>query len=94
MTWNCQQIRGLRLRLGWSAAELGHRLGCSAELVLRWESSEELPDAEVFNHLSFLMAYVEQNALRMSQIPLAEMVMERDHLAQITNDMVATIQKN
>lgn len=94
MTWDCQQIRGLRLRLGWSAAELGRRLGCSAELVLRWESSEETPDAEVFNQLSFLVAYVEQNALRLTQIPLAEIVMERDHLAQITNDMVANIHKN
>lgn len=94
MDWDCQQIRGLRLRLGWSAAELSRRLGCSVELVLCWEKSEGRPDAEVFNQLSFLVAYVEQNALLLTQIPLAEAVMEREHLAQITNEMVAHFHKN
>ncbi len=93
MTWDCQQIRSLRLRLGWSAAELGRRLGCSADLVMRWESAKARPDAEVFNQLSFLVAYVEQNALRLTQFPLAEAVMEREHLAQVTNEMVNHLHK-
>jgi transcriptional regulator with XRE-family HTH domain len=89
MTWSPSDIRCLRLRLGWSAAELGRRLGCSAQQVMNWECGDHHPDAEVFNQLSFLGTYVEQNAARTAQIPMAEDVMTREHLAQITNDMVA-----
>lgn len=91
MEWNAQEIRGLRLRLGWSAAELGRRLGVSVVRVMEWEAATSLVDSESINHLCFLRAFVEQNSLRVQQMPLAEVVMNKEQLLQVTHHRLAEL---
>ena len=38
--WTPDKIRSLRLRMGWSAAELARRFGGQADLITRWELGE------------------------------------------------------
>ncbi len=92
MEWTPKAIRQLRLRLGWSAAEFGRRLGCSVDLVHRWENGEMALDPEAANTMHHLFAQVEQTALRTSQLPLAEMVMDREQLSQVTHDFVQRLE--
>jgi DNA-binding transcriptional regulator YiaG len=93
MNWGSTEIRSLRLRLGWSAAELGRRLGCSAETVMNWEGGKLKPGKEAHNQLSFLVTFVEQNAIRVAHEPMAELMLNDGHLAQVTNQMIIDFQK-
>lgn len=88
MSWSPQQIRNLRLRLGWSLAEFGRHLGGSVREVQLWENGELNIQPEKINLLIQLVAQVERNAQRLQQEPMAEMVMERDALAQVTHDHI------
>lgn len=88
MNWTPKAIRELRLRLGWSAAEFGRRMGCSVDLVHRWENGTMELDPEAANQMHHLFAQVEHAAQRISQLPLAEMVMDREQLSQVTHDVV------
>lgn len=88
MNWAPNQIRRLRLRLGWSAAELARRLGCTVDLVISWETGEVEPDPEMHHHLGYLYACVEYNSYRILQVPMAEKIMQESSLAQVTHDTV------
>lgn len=94
MRWGPSEIRELRLRLGWSAAEMARRLGCSVHLVLTWEAGQNRPDVEVHRQFAFLQSWVEENSARITQSPLAEVVLSREHLAQVTNTVVAQFSKD
>lgn len=88
MNWSPQQIRNLRLRLGWSLVEFGRHMGGSVKQVQMWESGEMSLTAEAANRFIQLIAQVERNAERLVHQPVAEMVMERDALAQVTHDHI------
>ncbi|MGE0762544.1 MAG: multiprotein-bridging factor 1 family protein [Bdellovibrionales bacterium] len=89
MKWSPQEIRCLRLQLGWSAADLGRRLGCTTQIVMQWECGDIKPDPEMQNHFHYLSNFVEQNALRLARTPHAEALMNQEQLSQVTHDVVA-----
>ena len=89
MSWNPQQIRTLRLQLGWSAADFGRRMACSVDMVLSWEAGDATPDIEMRNQFIFLANYVEKNARRLAQQPYADELMHKEQLAQVTHDIVS-----
>lgn len=49
--WSAERVRMLRLRLGWSQAELARQLSCHVDLVKSWESEDSNLDAEVTDQL-------------------------------------------
>lgn len=73
---------------------MGRRLGYSAEVIMRWEDGDARPDDQAINQMHHFFSYIEENSQRVAQIPLAEEMMAREHLAQITHDMVARLQKD
>lgn len=81
-------LHRLRLQLGWSAAEMGRRLGHTTEVILKMESGEVSIDPDSVSQLQYLQSFVEQNALRLSQFPLAEDLMQRHHWSQIAHDVL------
>ena len=89
MKWSPQEIRSLRLQLGWSAADFGRRLGCGTQIVMKWENGEIQPDPEMRNQFHYLNNFAEQNALRLARTPHAEALMNQEQLAQVTHDVVA-----
>lgn len=83
MEFSPSDIRNLRLRLGWTAAELGRRMGCTVRLVMDWESGATNPSGDVLNQLRYLHAHTEQIAMHVAQGPLAEVRMTEEKLAQV-----------
>lgn len=91
---NPQDIRNLRLRLGWSMAEMGRRMGCTAEVVLSWEEGRQSPDSDVMNQMVYLDSYTVTYNERVSQTPIAEKMMDEDRLSQLTHrDLINREQK-
>lgn len=78
-------IRHLRQRLGWSMAEMARQMGCTTDLIGRWEAGQIAPESEAVNQLKYLQGYVEQNSERVRQSPEAEDRMETRGLSQLTH---------
>ncbi|MBX3021549.1 MAG: helix-turn-helix domain-containing protein [Bdellovibrionales bacterium] len=85
MSLNAQDIRTLRQRLGWSVAEMARRMGCSTDLVTKWESGALVPEPESLNQLRYLRDHADGNSERTLQKPVAEVRMEAGRLSQLTH---------
>jgi len=48
-------LHALRVRQGWTQAQVAHHLGVSAQLVARWERSERLPSQEQIQALCYAL---------------------------------------
>lgn len=85
MTLSAESIRILRQRLGWSVAEMARQMGCTAELILKWEAGSSLPESEAMNHMCYLQNNLENSSERTLQQPQAETHMESRRLSQLTH---------
>jgi transcriptional regulator with XRE-family HTH domain len=84
VNWNSGNIRNLRRRLGWTAADLARRLAVPLSRVQAWEASLDKPDADSLNQFRYLNNWIDTLSMRMSQMPLAERFMSEKQLGQIT----------
>jgi transcriptional regulator with XRE-family HTH domain len=84
MSFNNQDIRTLRQRLGWSLAEMARQMGCSADLVGKWETGASQPDSDALNQLRYLRNHVETYSEQIRELPLVEKEMESRRVAQLT----------
>ena len=85
MNFDNQEIRNLRQRLGWSQAEMARQMGCSADLIQKWESGVSIPDSDALNQLRYLRNHVEANSEQMAQRPQLEKELESRRVAQLTH---------
>ncbi len=85
MSFNNQDIRTLRQRLGWSVAEMARRMGCSADLIGKWETGASQPDSEALNQLRYLRNHVETYSEQIQQKPQLEKEMESRRVGQLTH---------
>jgi len=90
MTWNSETIRELRLRLGFCASDLARRLQCECSEVSGWEQGVSLPCGFQLHQLELLQKQAEAVADELAETPLAEQILEDDHLGQIPRDEVRT----
>ena len=90
-TWAPEDIKSLRLRMGWSAAEFARFFGSLADLVMRWERGEASPspdDILQFDRLSF---HAESHSQAILREPLAELRLHELGREQIHSDTLADI---
>ncbi|MAF90960.1 MAG: helix-turn-helix transcriptional regulator [Bdellovibrionota bacterium] len=59
MGWSSERIRQLRLKLGWSRAEFGRRLGLNLDGVYKLEDGALLLSAAILDELDKLQESVE-----------------------------------
>ena len=59
MIWSTEHVKSLRLRLGWSRAEFGRRLGLDLERVYKLEEGSLTLDNELLTALDTLSASLE-----------------------------------
>ena len=85
MSFNNHDIRTLRQRLGWSVAEMARRMGCSSELIGKWEAGVSQPDNDALNQLRYLRNYLEAYNDHIQQNPQVEKEMESRRVAQLTH---------
>lgn len=64
---------------------MARRMGCTSELVARWESGEVVPDPEALNQLRYLRNHVESYNDQIAQRPQLEREMESRRVAQLTH---------
>lgn len=83
---NHLEFREVRLRLGWSLAEMARRMGCHQSLILKWESNHKTPDQETIRQYMSLRSHVDEQAERMRQMPLAESFLKGEHRSQCSQE--------
>lgn len=81
--WTKENIRTLRLRLGWSQADLARRLSCSFTDVSTWESGENMPDSHVANELILIAKHADACSDEVLSSPIIESLCDRKALGQI-----------
>ena len=81
--WTKQNIKSLRMRLGWSQADLARRLNCSSADVDLWETGEILPNPRVANELILIAKHADACSDEIHTSPLAESLCDRKALVQI-----------
>lgn len=89
-SWTAEEIKKLRLRLGWSAADFSRRFGCTSDVVLKWERGAQSPSPEDIMQLSRLEFYLESYSEQMARGPVADIALSAMRLNQIyENDVTA-----
>jgi DNA-binding transcriptional regulator YiaG len=81
--WSHKNIRSLRLRLGWSQADLARRLSCTSADVELWEHGEMMPNPRVANELILISKQADACSHEVHSCPIAESVCDRKALGQI-----------
>lgn len=83
---NAGEIKNLRLRLGWTHADLARRVACSADEVKEWEDGLKPPHREALNQLQYLLFKADSLAHDLAAQPQVESTLMSYHLEQISAD--------
>lgn len=83
LRWNKQNVRSLRLRLGWSRSELAHRLHCSPAEVEGWEEGGKKIDNARISDLELILRQAEACSDEVHYTPAAENQCDKRALGQI-----------
>ncbi len=92
--WGAEEIRSLRLRLGWSAADFARRFGCLSQLVSDWERGTQVPTSDDILQLQRLSLYVDSYSEQVQRGPVAEQVLKSGGFEQVHNDLLISYLKN
>lgn len=84
MAWTKEQIKSLRLRMGWEQADLARRLNCHTQIVIQWEQGELDLEEKYTSTLEMLNTQAESNAIEVSSAPMMEIILEDTHTNQIS----------
>lgn len=93
MTWTGQKIKSLRLKLGWSRAELGRRLGLSLEHCFSLEQGTHSVSAETVEILDQLQAHLSDYSRNLKVKSLCSEHLRSQHKTQATSDEVEEFAK-
>jgi ribosome-binding protein aMBF1 (putative translation factor) len=82
MVWDSDKIKSLRLRLGWSSADLARRLSCESVIVTSWEQGVVAPNENQEEELNLLLKQADSSADEVSSQVLAEIFLEETNEGQ------------
>lgn len=81
--WTKESLRCLRLRMGWSQADLARRLCCTSSEVEMWETGGGLPNPRIANELILMAKHAEASSDEIHFMPMAEFLCDKRALGQI-----------
>lgn len=87
--WCAGEIKTLRLRLGWSAADFARRLGCTSQTISSWELDLSVPTADDERQLDRLAFYIESYSQQLAREPLAEVFLRDQGLCQVHQEQIS-----
>lgn len=90
---NGLHLKQIRLRLGWSSAELARRLSLTITQTLSLESNPEALSPELKAICADLFRYAEDYSRMIARDPFAEKVMTSQRLSQITGSILFQLQE-
>lgn len=82
-TWSKEAIKSLRLRLGWSQADLARRLSCASTEIELWENGSRSPEMNFANELFLIAKLADACSHEVHSSPLAETLCDQKALGQI-----------
>ncbi len=88
LRWTKENIRSLRLRLGWSKSELAYHLHCSPAQVDQWETQNSAMDPDISSTLEILLRQAEACSDEVHFTPAAENQCDKKALEQIDFSLV------
>lgn len=88
MEWDANKLRDLRLRMGWSPADLARRLHMDSLKIQQIEAGLEEIEYSVVSSLDLIFKQAEASADEKSCESLAEIVFIEDEVTQIDNDSI------
>ena len=84
--WNIQKINELRLKLGWSRAELCHRLAITLKIFEKIEKSEVEIDKEMIDALDRLKMVSETASDHIHKLAKVDSLMRENNLSKVIID--------
>lgn len=81
--WAKDNIRQLRLRMGWSRSDIARRLQCSTEDVIHFEEGTKDIELCMKSELEILLRRAEAYGDEVRMVPTAENKCDQDALQQI-----------
>ena len=92
--WRAEEIKGLRLRLGWSAANFARHLNYSIDIILAWERGEKNPSPTEGLQLERLEFNLDEYCDQLHVCPIAEIELNKMGLSQICLTDIISQDKN
>ncbi|MBL7671908.1 MAG: XRE family transcriptional regulator [Bdellovibrionaceae bacterium] len=83
MGWSKENIRTLRLRLGWSQCDLARRLHTETNTIDLWEVGSDEPEPQFQEELELLFRQASVCSAETQSLPGAELACESSALDQI-----------
>lgn len=81
--WKQDQIRLLRLRLGWTQSDLARRLSCDPQMVEALEQGSATVAAEIVHKLELIAHQADLCGDEIQCLPAAENFCDQEHLGQV-----------
>lgn len=81
--WTKENLRSLRLRLGWTKSDLARRLGCAQEVVASMEDGSLEIDLSAQGDLQVILRHAETCSDEVKNTPACENEMDRTALEQV-----------
>lgn len=81
--WKKEQIRLLRLRLGWTQADLARRLKCDTKLIESLEGGQAAVAMEIVHKLELIAHQADLCGDEIQCLPAAENLCDQEHLGQV-----------
>lgn len=81
--WKQDQIRLLRLRLGWTQSDLARRLSCEAEIIEALEQGTMSIEAHFVHKLELIAHQADLCGEEIQCMPAAENLCDQEHLGQV-----------
>jgi ribosome-binding protein aMBF1 (putative translation factor) len=83
VAWSKENIRQLRLRMGWSRSDIARRLQCSVEEIELCEDGKKIVNSHLKSELEILLRQAEAYSDEVRFAPSAENICDKDALEQI-----------
>lgn len=92
--WAAEEIKNLRLRLGWPAAEFARYFGAKSDLIINWERGAIAPTAQDILQLDRLSFHAESYSQQIERQPAADRCLGEMGREQIHSDIVSDLNRN
>jgi len=81
--WKQDQIRLLRLRLGWTQSDLARRLSCEPQMIEDLEAGSLAVESEIVHKLEMIAHQADLCGDEIQCLPAAENFCDQEHLGQV-----------
>lgn len=88
MAWTGDEIKDLRLKLGWSRAELGRRLGFNLDQMFALEAGQLPLDQEVVHELDMMRDHLDDYSRNLKMNAISDEHMKKASVTQATTEEV------